>query len=359
MDPIKSKRCFAIRNLKKLYLKTWSKYFFILIYICNSFLWANTFWIERNQTFLHIPINWTPPNAQQEIIYLESWKMILYSLSFSRGEIFYFEILPKEETIRENHLNTKHKLFYKTIRREIPLNKKNFGFNGIYVFPPELEQSKNEFEWHIEDDNHKFYKSFQLNINLRKFPFSDKPLVFEKKTLTKEEQKEIEERIQKEKILKNIAFSENLPLLLTNQLSHPRDIHYITSEWYKKRIHQYYQIIDKKRVYSKPYYSIHRGLDLKGNIGDIVFAIGDGKIVLSDNFYYEGNFILINHGNKIFSGYMHLNERYYPQNTYIKAGIPIGTVGATGLVTGAHLHFAIWIDGFVADPLSIFSLPIR
>jgi Membrane proteins related to metalloendopeptidases len=90
-----------------------------------------------------------------------------------------------------------------------------------------------------------------------------------------------------------------------------------------------------------------------------VYALADGKIVLSAEMYYEGNFILINHGNKIFSGYMHLNERYYPENTYVKAGIAIGTVGATGLAIGSHLHFSIWIDGFVADPLSIYSLPIR
>ncbi|GIX42431.1 MAG: hypothetical protein KatS3mg129_2164 [Leptospiraceae bacterium] len=147
--------------------------------------------------------------------------------------------------------------------------------------------------------------------------------------------------------------------MITNKLSHPRDFHYITSEWYKTRFNQFYQIVNRKKVFFKPYKSLHKGLDLRGNIGDIVYAIADGKIVISEHFYYEGNFILINHGNKIFSGYMHLNERFYPENTYIKAGIPIGTVGKTGMVTGAHLHFAIWIDGFTANPLSIFSLPIK
>jgi len=359
MDRAKTKRDFPTRIRKKQYLKSLF-YFFVFVLVLNSFLWANTIWIERNQTFIQVPINWTPTKPQEKVFYFDQWKLIIYCKSFSRGEIFYIEILPKDDSPNVVLKDYTHQVYYKTIERNIPLNQKSFGYNGIYVFPPELKEPKNKFIWIIQNPNkEKIQKEIELNIYLREFPYSDTPLIFEKKILPPEKQKELDERIKKEREIKKIAFSENLPNLFSNRLSHPRDFHYITSEWYKTRIHQYYQIINKKKIFSQPYKSIHKGLDLKGNTGDIVYALADGKIVLSAEMYYEGNFILINHGNKIFSGYMHLNERYYPENTYVKAGIPIGTVGATGLAIGSHLHFSVWIDGIVADPLSIYSLPIR
>ncbi|MCS7206301.1 MAG: M23 family metallopeptidase [Leptospiraceae bacterium] len=332
--------------------------FIVNLFSCKTFsIHANTFFLERSQTKIQVPINWTPENPLQQVIEFQNWKLIFYSSSFSRGEAFYFEILPIDSLEHSHQAN--HQLFYKTIQRVIPINKKPFGFNGLYVFPPNLKEENNEFQWKIQQNNEEFTKDFTLKIHLRKYPVADKKLVFEKKRLSKEEEIELNERIQKERFVKKNAFDEVLPNLLTNHLSHPRDYHYVTSEWHKIRTYQYYEIIDGKKVFYSPYQGIHKGVDLRGNEGDLVFSIANGKVVIADDFYFEGRFVLINHGNKVFSGYMHLKDLFVSKDQFIQAGTPIGTVGATGRALGAHLHYSLWIDGFNTDPLSIFSLPIR
>lgn len=336
----------------------WILYFLIII---NYSLIGNTFWNKINQTFIQLPTNWQVENPEFKVFDFENWKLILYSKSFSRGEVFYLEILYNslEKTNSISKKEESHFLYYKTIKKIIPLNKKNFGFNAIYVFPPDIEISLNEIEWKIVSNKNEKIKIIQIPIKIREYPISDSIIQIEKKKIPKEKEKEIIERINREKEIKKIVFSEEFPLMINNQLSHPRDFHQITSEWYKKRLIQYFEFVKSKKVFYKPYVNIHKGVDLKGREGDVIFALSDGKVVLSEEMYYEGNFIVINHGNKIFSGYMHLKERLVSKDSFIKAGIPIGYVGTTGLSTAPHLHFSLWIDGFSSDPLSILYLPIR
>lgn len=355
---IKIKKYFANYSYKNKFQTFWILYFLIII---NFSLIGNTFWNKINQTFIQLPTNWQVENPESKIFDFENWKLIIYSKSFSRGEVFYIEILSNSlkdinfQSIKEES----HFLYYKTIKKIIPLNKKNFGFNAIYVFPPDIEISLNEIEWKILSSQGEKMKTIQIPIKIRKYPVADNVILLEKKKIPKEKEKEIIERINKEKEVKKIVFSEELPLLIINQLSHPRDFHQITSDWYKKRFIQYFEFQNFKKVFYKPFVNIHKGVDLKGTEGDIVFALSEGKVVLSEEMYYEGNFIVINHGNKIFSGYMHLKEMLVSKNTFIKAGVPIGYVGSTGLSTAPHLHFSLWIDGYSSDPLSILYLPIR
>lgn len=306
-----------------------------------------------------MPINWIPEEPQFRVFQLDYWSLFLYSKTFSRGEAFYFEILP-DKPVDINLKEITHELDYVTVNRKIPVNSKAFGFNGIYVFPPDLEEPKNRFHWKVFKNKELISEvTFEVDVDLRKYPVSTSVLRFRKKKLTEEEEIAIQERIQREKAIKKNAFDEVLPNFITNELSHPRDYHYITSEWYKRRIYQYYEINGNKVRYYEPFQSIHRGLDLRGNIGDVVFAMANGKVTLSDDFYYEGNFIVINHGNRIFSAYMHLDKRLVEKNAYVKAGDKIGTVGNTGMSSGPHLHVSLWIDGFNTDPLSILYLPVR
>ncbi|GIX42430.1 MAG: hypothetical protein KatS3mg129_2163 [Leptospiraceae bacterium] len=129
-------------------------------------------------------MNWTPPRPQNMVFYLENWKLILYSKSFSRGEIFYIEIQPKDESFIPDYANVKHQIYYKTIQRNIPLNKKSFGFNGIYVFPPELQQSNNHLIWTIIYKDYQLKKDIFIPVKLIQFPFSKRKLIFHKKTIS-------------------------------------------------------------------------------------------------------------------------------------------------------------------------------
>jgi murein DD-endopeptidase MepM/ murein hydrolase activator NlpD len=104
--------------------------------------------------------------------------------------------------------------------------------------------------------------------------------------------------------------------------------------------------------------NVHNGLDIAVPIGTPVKAMADGKILLSaDNFYYAGNFIIIDHGLGLNSMYLHLNESLVEAGQIVKKGKIIGKVGTTGRSTGAHLHWTVqWFNKRV-DPNSIFSFP--
>ena len=68
---------------------------------------------------------------------------------------------------------------------------------------------------------------------------------------------------------------------------------------------------------------------------------------------------MIDHGNGIFTGYMHLSKFEVREGDRVKAGQLIGESGATGRARGAHLHLNLWIRGTPVDPLSLLSLPVR
>jgi murein DD-endopeptidase len=65
-------------------------------------------------------------------------------------------------------------------------------------------------------------------------------------------------------------------------------------------------------------------------------SIADGSVVLAEKMYYEGNFRVIDHGNKVFSHYMHYDTIFVKNGQFVKGGDKIGTVGCTGVSTGPH-----------------------
>ena len=100
----------------------------------------------------------------------------------------------------------------------------------------------------------------------------------------------------------------------------------------------------------------HNGIDIAVPSGTPVKAMADGKVLLSaDNFYYAGNYILIDHGLGLNSMYLHLSESLVEAGQMIKKGEVIGKVGTTGRSTGPHLHWTVlWFDKRV-DPNSVFN----
>lgn len=100
----------------------------------------------------------------------------------------------------------------------------------------------------------------------------------------------------------------------------------------------------------------HNGIDIAVPRGTPVKAMADGKVLLSaDNFYYAGNFIIIDHGLGLNSMYLHLNESLVEEGQMVKKGEVIGKVGTTGRSTGPHLHWTVqWFNKRV-DPNSVFN----
>jgi murein DD-endopeptidase MepM/ murein hydrolase activator NlpD len=105
--------------------------------------------------------------------------------------------------------------------------------------------------------------------------------------------------------------------------------------------------------------SRHTGTDLAGAVGTPVRAAARGVVALVDTFYLAGRVIYIDHGEGLVSAYFHLSKHDVAVGDTVAAGQQIGLVGATGRVTGPHLHWAVRYGAISVDPLSFLALGKR
>lgn len=103
----------------------------------------------------------------------------------------------------------------------------------------------------------------------------------------------------------------------------------------------------------------HKGVDLKANLNDTIYAAFDGKVRVSryDPRGY-GNFVVVRHYNGLETVYGHLTKAIVRPNEYVKAGQPIGFAGSTGRSTGVHLHFETRFCGIPINPERMVSFEI-
>ncbi|HMV70675.1 MAG TPA: M23 family metallopeptidase, partial [Pseudomonadales bacterium] len=102
----------------------------------------------------------------------------------------------------------------------------------------------------------------------------------------------------------------------------------------------------------------HRGVDYAASTGTPVYASGDGKVTASGYSRSNGNYVYVQHDNRFQTRYLHLHKRTVQTGQRVSQGQTIGTVGATGLATGPHLHYEFLVDGVHKNPSTILnSLP--
>ena len=99
----------------------------------------------------------------------------------------------------------------------------------------------------------------------------------------------------------------------------------------------------------------HRGVDFRGPEGQGVAAVADGRVVLAADQYYAGKSLFLDHGQGVVSVYFHLSEIIARPGQFVSAGEIVGRVGATGRVTGPHLHFGLALQGRYVDPMSLLG----
>jgi murein DD-endopeptidase MepM/ murein hydrolase activator NlpD len=102
--------------------------------------------------------------------------------------------------------------------------------------------------------------------------------------------------------------------------------------------------------------SRHTGTDFAGGVGELVNAAARGVVALVDAFYLAGNVVYIDHGRGLVTAYFHLSEALVAQGDTVRAGQAIGKVGATGRVTGPHLHWVVRYGSISVDPMSLLAL---
>jgi len=117
-------------------------------------------------------------------------------------------------------------------------------------------------------------------------------------------------------------------------------------------------VFGTRRVFNGETQSQHLGLDFRVPAGTPVAAMNGGTVLLARPFYFEGNCVVLDHGQGLLTVYMHLSEFKVKEGDRVKRGQILGLSGATGRVTGPHLHVAVRWQGTYLDPASLLRLPL-
>jgi hypothetical protein len=114
-----------------------------------------------------------------------------------------------------------------------------------------------------------------------------------------------------------------------------------------------------KRIFNEKRISSHRGMDIRGEEGEEVMASNSGRVMLADELFFGGNTIILDHGQGIYTLYMHLSGISVRYREMVSKGDVIGLVGSSGRSSGPHLHFGVKVMNTNLNPLSLVELDLE
>lgn len=117
-------------------------------------------------------------------------------------------------------------------------------------------------------------------------------------------------------------------------------------------------VFGSQRIFNGVAQSPHMGLDFRVPSGTPVLAMNQGTVLLARFLYYEGNFVVIDHGQGMLTLYLHLSEFKVKEGDTVKRGQVIGLSGGTGRATGPHLHVAVRWQGTYLDPGRLIKMQL-
>lgn len=156
--------------------------------------------------------------------------------------------------------------------------------------------------------------------------------------------KEVLARIEEEQALKKKIFAETAPdALWTGKFVAPAKA-VVTG------------VFGASRIFNGEKHSQHEGIDFRVHTGTPVHAANGGRVILARSLYFEGNCVLLDHGQGLITVYLHLSKFKVKEGEKVKAGQLLGLSGGTGRATGPHLHFAVRWQGSYVNPAILLKL---
>jgi murein DD-endopeptidase MepM/ murein hydrolase activator NlpD len=113
-----------------------------------------------------------------------------------------------------------------------------------------------------------------------------------------------------------------------------------------------------RRMFNDKLASIHRGTDFHAASGTPVVAANDGVVIIAQGMFYEGNLVVVDHGQQFSTLYMHLSKIEVHVGDRVHKGERLGLSGATGRVTGPHLHLGVRWQGMYVDAVKLLKLTL-
>ena len=188
----------------------------------------------------------------------------------------------------------------------------------------------------------RFEQKIRVAIVKRKIIAAPKPLTVEGK-FTSPDAKTLK-RIDEEKALKAATYKKTSPdALWSGEFIRPLDS-VITEEF------------GVRRMFNSQLLSEHHGVDFRAAPGTAVLAANSGRVVLARDLFFEGNCVMLDHGQGLISIYMHFSKLTVQEGDQVERGQKLGESGATGRVTGPHLHVSVQWRGIPLDLLSLTAL---
>jgi murein DD-endopeptidase MepM/ murein hydrolase activator NlpD len=316
-------------------------------------------WHNRGPVRLLLPDGYGVPRPQHRIFTSRSYQLRLYADQFAQGRAIYVEILAVRDGKAVTRAPENFQAALVFARQSVPLSRHSFGYRGFIGLAPYQATGKTAVSVTAGPAPRLVSATHHFTVSKTEFPVYRSAMDLGKFSdhSTPPDQQLLAE-IAAQRARKNAVFNRRGEIRIDDRLAHPRDLHRITSPFWAKRIVERYRLENGQRQTLAPKSSVHGGLDLRAVTGAPIYAVAGGEVALAEAMYYEGNLTMIDHGQGIVSIYMHQDRLGVEAGQLVQAGDEIGKAGATGAVTGAHLHIALHIRRTPVDPLSLLALPV-